>query len=75
MSDPHSEPPASPAAPDQTASSSHAGLDAHAAGADEHGHGDTLGPIDWVAWGAGLAGLLVGLGTALAFVIATNRLG
>ena len=75
MSDPHSEPPASPAALGHPASSSHAGHDAHAAGADEHGHGDTLGQIDWVAWAAGSAGLLVGLGTALAFVIATNRLG
>lgn len=75
MSDPHSEPPAGPVAHDDTASSGHASHDAHAAEADGHGHGGTLGPIDWVAWGAGLVGLLVGLGTALAFVIATNRLG
>ncbi len=28
---------------------------------DEHGHGETLGPIDWKAWGAAVVGLLGGL--------------
>jgi hypothetical protein len=45
---------------------------------DEHGHDDhahaeePLGPIDVPAWGAALAGVLLGLAVALAFVLATN---
>lgn len=45
---------------------------------DEHGHDDhahtdePLGPIDVPAWGAGLAGILLGLAVALAFMLATN---
>jgi hypothetical protein len=82
MSQPHSEPPAGPASPDETPSSPHvapdahaAGSDEHAAGSDKHGHGEALGPIDWAAYGAGVLGILIGLGTAFAFVVATNRLG
>ncbi len=46
---------------------------------DDHGvgheHGEeALGPIDVVAWGAGLLGVLVGGVTALAFVLSTGRL-
>jgi hypothetical protein len=43
--------------------------------ADAQGHGEPLGPVDWLAWGAGLLGVVVGLGMALAFAIATNRVG
>ena len=47
---------------------------------DEHGHDDhahtdePLGPIDVPAWGAGLAGILLGLAVALAFILATGPL-
>ena len=75
MSDPHSELPTGHGAGDATSASSDEDHAAQAAEADEHGHGDSLGPIDWVAWGAGLAGLLIGLGTAFAFAVATNRIG
>ncbi len=64
-----------PATLDDTATSEHVGHDAHAAEAGEHGHGEALGPIDWAAYGAGVLGILVGLGTAFAFAVATNRLG
>ncbi len=82
MSDPHADPgahstadPATPGAAAHAGGEAHGPDDAHGSGGDEHGHGEALGPIDWVAWGAGVAGLLIGLGTALAFAIATNRLG
>ena len=45
---------------------------------DEHGHDDhahtdePLGPIDVPAWGAGVAGVLLGLAVAIAFMLATN---
>ncbi len=42
----------------------------HGAAHDE----EALGPLDVEAWAAGLLGILVGLVTALGFVIATNRL-
>ncbi len=40
-------------------------------GHDDHAHGDedTLGPIDRVAWGAGLLGVLIGVAIALCFVV------
>jgi hypothetical protein len=41
---------------------------------DAHGHddeGEPLGPIDGAAWGAGLLGVLIGLGVAFCFVLAT----
>lgn len=75
MSDQHADPAAGPAALDPAASSEPIDHDAHAADASEHGRGDALGPIDWFAWGAGLLGVLIGLGTAFAFALATNRLG
>ena len=75
MSDPQSVLPAGNGAGDATSASSHEDHPAHAAEAVEHGHGDSLGPIDWVAWGAGLAGRLIGLGTGFAFAVATNRIG
>ncbi|HYM84088.1 MAG TPA: hypothetical protein VEY67_08060 [Candidatus Dormibacteraeota bacterium] len=81
MSQPHESPPAGPASLDDTSASSHLEPDGHTAEAgehshgDEHGHGDELGPIDWAAWGAGALGVVIGLATAFAFVVATNRLG
>lgn len=73
MSDAH------PAAHIDTAADRH---DDHAVGGgghdDDHGTGhehevDRLGPIDVVAWGAGLLGVLLGGVTALAFVLSTGR--
>lgn len=44
----------------------------HADDGAEHGHaGEALGPIDWSAWGAGVAGVIVGLAVAGCFVLAT----
>jgi hypothetical protein len=48
--------------------------DDHGAG---HGHGEAevpLGPVDVVAWGAGLLGVLLGGVTALAFALSTGLL-
>ncbi len=79
MSDPHAGPdprePAGPGGVEAATTGDHVGGDAHAVEAEEHGHGESLGPIDWAAWGAGLIGLLIGLGTAVAFAITTNRIG
>jgi NADH-quinone oxidoreductase subunit L len=49
---------------------------------DAHGHDDqahddhaldeeALGPVDVTAWGAGIAGVLLGLAVAVAFALAT----
>ena len=41
---------------------------------DDHAHadtGDTLGPIDVFAWGAGVLGVVLGLVVAACFVLAT----
>jgi hypothetical protein len=51
--------------------------DGHAA--DAHGHADahaeeSLGPIDWSAWGAGVLGVILGLAVAWCFVLATAYL-
>jgi hypothetical protein len=45
-------------------------------GHDDHGHGDydILGPIDVVAWGAGVVGVVLGLAVALAFALSTSGL-
>lgn len=44
-------------------------------GHDDHAHADeTLGPIDAAAWGAGIAGVLIGLAIALCFALATSAL-
>ena len=54
---------ASPAATDQA---DHRG---------EHGHAtESLGPIDWSAWGAGVAGVILGLAVVGCFVLATSAL-
>jgi hypothetical protein len=45
---------------------------------DDHGHDDhahaeePLGPIDGAAWGAGVAGVLIGVAIAACFVLATS---
>jgi hypothetical protein len=45
-------------------------------GHDDHGHGDydILGPIDVVAWGAGVVGVVLGFAVALAFALSTSGL-
>jgi len=45
-------------------------------GHDDHAHGDEefLGPIDTVAWGAGVLGVVLGLVVALAFALSTAPL-
>jgi hypothetical protein len=61
-----------PGHPDAVA---HHGTDDHGDehGHDDHAHGDEpLGPIDVPAWGAGVLGVLLGLGVTLAFVLATS---
>jgi hypothetical protein len=43
---------------------------------DDHAHSDeTLGPIDWPAYGAGALGVLVGLGMAAVFALAVGVIG
>ena len=45
-------------------------------GHDDHAHGEELlGPIDVQAWGAGVAGVLLGLAVAVAFALATGPVG
>lgn len=45
-------------------------------GHDDHAHGDEpLGPIDVIAWGAGLLGVALGLVVAVAFAAATGVIG
>jgi ABC-type Zn2+ transport system substrate-binding protein/surface adhesin len=40
---------------------------------DDHAHAEEpLGPIDVPAWSAGVAGVLLGLAVAVAFILATN---
>jgi hypothetical protein len=42
-------------------------------GHDEHGeHAAALGPIDWLAWGAGLLGVGAGLVVALCLYVSTS---
>ena len=39
---------------------------------DDHAHDEeALGPVDVTAWGAGIAGVLLGLAVAVAFALAT----
>ncbi|MER3418078.1 MAG: hypothetical protein C4343_02980 [Chloroflexota bacterium] len=53
-----------------------AGPDAHG-GHDGHGaeEAEALGPIDPLAWGAGILGVILGLVVAACFVVATSGLG
>lgn len=42
-------------------------------GHDDHAHPEEpLGPIDWVAWGAGALGIVIGIAIAFCFVLATT---
>lgn len=43
-------------------------------GHDDHGHGggESLGPVDVTAWGAGVLGVLSGLAVAFCFALATS---
>lgn len=42
---------------------------------DDHAHGEErLGPIDVFAWGAGLIGILIGVGIAAVFALATGAI-
>jgi hypothetical protein len=46
-------------------------------GHDDHAHLDeeALGPIDWAAWAAGIAGVVIGLAVAVCFALATSGIG
>jgi hypothetical protein len=46
-------------------------------GHDDHAHTgeDILGPIDAIAWGAGVLGVVLGLAVALAFALSTGAIG
>jgi hypothetical protein len=46
------------------------------AGHDDHAHADSmpLGPIDVIAWGAGVLGVVLGLAVVWAFAMATAAL-
>jgi hypothetical protein len=46
-------------------------------GHDDHAHDDVeiLGPIDAIAWGAGVLGIVLGLAVALAFALSTSMIG
>ncbi len=62
---------------DHGSSSDHSAHAAHAHGTghghDDHGHAaDTLGPIDWKMWGAGLIGVVAALAVLVAVVLATG---
>jgi hypothetical protein len=47
---------------------------------DDHGHDDhahqeeSLGPLDWAAWGAGILGIVAGLIVVACFILATSGL-
>ena len=57
-------------APGRAGSVAHHATDDHG---DDHGHDDEpLGPIDTVAWGAGVLGMVLGIAVAIAFVLATG---
>jgi hypothetical protein len=67
-------------APDADAAAEHHDDQADPAGhGDDHGaghehEGESLGPIDVAAWGAGLLGLAIGGVTALAYAVSTGYL-
>ena len=59
-------------APGQAGADAHHATDDHGDDHDDHGHAEeSLGPIDGLAWGAGILGVLLGLAVAAAFVLAT----
>ena len=54
------------------------GADDHGAdnGHDDHAHeGEALGPIDQLAWGAGILGILGGLAVAVLLAVAAGWIG
>ena len=66
---------AGPGHPDAMAAGDHHGTADHGDDGehDDHAHGgEALGPIDTVAWGAGLLGLALGAAVAVAFWFATQ---
>jgi hypothetical protein len=71
---------ASPAASPESVPDGATGLAGHAADEhhvdahdpDGHGHGSTLGPIDWRAYGAGAIGTALGLVVAAILAISTG---
>jgi hypothetical protein len=58
--------------PDDIDNPGHEGAVAHEP--DDHAHDevDILGPIDTIAWGAGVLGVMLGSAVALAFALATG---
>lgn len=61
--------------PVQDADAAGHGAASHGAASDhdEHGHAaDSLGPIDWRMWGAGVLGVVAGLVTMAAMVAGTG---
>jgi len=64
--------------PGHTGAVAHHATDDHGddGGHDDHAHSEeSLGPIDVQAWGAGVAGVLLGLAVAVAFALATGPVG
>ena len=51
------------------------GHDDHGHDDHAHGDGDTLGPVNTAAWGAGLIGIIGGLLVALVLAMAAGWLG
>jgi hypothetical protein len=45
-------------------------------GHDDHAHADAdfIGPVDLIAWGAGIAGIVLGLCVALVFALSTGAI-
>jgi hypothetical protein len=65
MSDPHASDP--PMEGDPHGLGDHGETHGH----DDHAHAEeALGPVDWVAWGAGALGVVAGLIITWAFVLA-----
>ena len=64
--------------PDHDAAVAHPATGDHGAGNghddDAHGADEFLGPIDVIAWGAGVFGIVLGLAVGLAFALATSAL-
>jgi hypothetical protein len=62
-------------APGHPGAVAHHALDDHG---EDHGHDDhaheeaALGPIDTAAWGAALLGVVIGVGVAFCFALATS---
>jgi ABC-type Zn2+ transport system substrate-binding protein/surface adhesin len=42
------------------------------AGHDEHGHGEALGPTDWMVWGAGALGVALGAVVAICMYLSVG---